>query len=1054
MIALLTRRARAQWPLLVCLLVVLTLGATLLGTCALLVTRTSDRTIEVAASRISPAESEVTAYTVTISAANARSVATDTRRLVTSSIAPFTGTTATRASSEVRSLPAASDERRGLLSEVYLSGVDGLPSKAGLTAGRWPNPATNDARGKAPLEAVLFGNTARLLGLRVGSRVHIGPEVGTGSTRPLDVIVVGLVRPLPDAGWDRDPLRGAGYDPDPVDTGGAQDVNAYGPFLVDLDSLLSSGSNLDRLEVTAHPDLTAPTSRELDDLTDSILGADRRLAGTLGDRVHIERVSSSIPPALLAARSQQQLIASSVLSLALIGILPTALALTLAGRLAIGVRTDESALFTALGISRVQFALLAVIEAATLALLAAACAVPASSALHSALTHLQPLSGAGLASRPVLAVAQVLAVAGGVLALAALHVGLAVRTTAGAGDPRRRREFLTRSGADLLLVALAAVGWWQLRAQPTAAGSRADTVRVLAPTLLLVGGTALTLRLLPPVLRQAEGLAQRARGLVLPLAAFQAARRPRAYAAGPLIGLACAAATFGTAFTATWSLSQHDQADMAVGTDLAITLGAPPAAGQSAAINAATGGTVSPATRQNIVVGQWLGAAGDAPRLVAFDTRQASALVRGRVEGGDSWRAVVKPLAPTATVTGPLLPRGVTPTVTGTATGSDSLVVTPQLLLQDDTGVRTTCTGPPVTLDGRAHPVPDCAPVAGLRLVAVALPVTGHPEDPYTDMVVTLNLPGAEASPAAWTARAAAPQAEQIVSPTVEASAERLRFTATVQFSDPADLTRVLIATTIADPGAVPIVVSRRFAADVNAHPGSKLSLAVGSTPVDAVVTKIVPTIPAAPGAAAVLADLDALSRAFVLHGDLDPPVTEWWIGNPRADATAGLSDLHLGKITSRTAEVDRLIGSPLRAPLPAVLQALVVAAAVLLLGGVVLHTAYDVSLRALEVARLRGLGMSRRDIRATLLAEHGAVLLPLLVAGAVVGGVGSRIVAPLLIRSDVGAAPVPAAAARWPWAAESALLCLLIVGSALAITAVVTIQTRRADAAHLRISS
>jgi hypothetical protein len=97
---------------------------------------------------------------------------------------------------------------------------------------------------------------------------------------------------------------------------------------------------------------------------------------------------------------------------------------------------------------------------------------------------------------------------------------------------------------------------------------------------------------------------------------------------------------------------------------------------------------------------------------------------------------------------------------------------------------------------------------------------------------------------------------------------------------------------------------------------------------------------------------------------------------------------------------------------------------------------------------------MSRRDMRATLLAEHAAVLVPLLVAGAVVGAAGSRVVAPLLIRSDIGAAPVPAVTVVWPWAAESALLGLLVAGSALAIAAVVTIQTRRADAAHLRITS
>jgi FtsX-like permease family len=114
----------------------------------------------------------------------------------------------------------------------------------------------------------------------------------------------------------------------------------------------------------------------------------------------------------------------------------------------------------------------------------------------------------------------------------------------------------------------------------------------------------------------------------------------------------------------------------------------------------------------------------------------------------------------------------------------------------------------------------------------------------------------------------------------------------------------------------------------------------------------------------------------------------------------------------------------------------------------------YDVQLRALEVARLRGLGMSRRGIWAALLGEHAAVLLPLLVAGAVVGAVATWVVAPLLIRSDTGAAPVPPAVADWPWGAESVLFGLLVAGSGLAVAAVVTVQARRADAAHLRVAS
>ncbi|MEV6850502.1 FtsX-like permease family protein [Actinoplanes sp. NPDC051411] len=1054
MIGLLFRRARAQWPLLVSLLAVLTIGATLLGACTLLVTRTSQRAAEVAAARAGADDTEVTAYTGTIGAADVRSVAADTRTVLTASVQPFAATTSTRASSEMRRLPAQSDELNGLLSEGYLSGFDGLAASATLLAGRWPRSTADGAAPGAPLEAVLFDNTARLLGLKVGSHEHLGTELGRFNAPELDVTVVGIVHPLPDAGWDRDVLGGAGFDPSPEDSAYAKTVNAYGPFLVTLDDLLASRSDLARLEVTAHPDLSAPAESDLDRLTGAVLGADRKLAGTLADRVQVERVASPLPQTLLATRDQQELTAGEVLALALIGVLLTAIALALAGRLTTGVRAEESALFTALGTSRGQFASVSAVEAAVLAGLAAVLAVPASSVLHALLTHLAPLKGAGLAARPAVTLPQLLAVAGGALALALLHVALAVRPAADSGDRRTRRELLARSGADVLLVALAGVGWWQLRSQPAAAGSRADAVRVLAPALLLIAGTALTLRLLPPALRLAERLAGRSRGTVLPLAAFQAARRPQAYAAGLLIGLACAAATFGTAFAATWDTSQHDQADLAVGTDLAITLDAPPVTGQSTAVAAATGGTLSPVAAHNIAVGQWLGGEGDAPYLVALDTRKAPALLRGRVD--TSWARVAGPLAPPAPVPGPALPKGAAPTFSGRAAGGASLTVTPRLLLQDADGLRTPCSGPPVPLDGRRHAVPGCAPVDGLRLVAVALPVTGDASwnSPASSIDVTMTLPAGSTSPARWSAQAASPEAGQLTRPTAEATGPTLRMTASVQFQELTDSSRVLVATTFPDPGPVPVAVSAAFARDVNAHPGSKLSLTFSTTPVAAVVTEVVPAVPSAPGAAAALADVDTLSRALVTHGQFDSPVTGWWAGNPRGDATAKIAGLHLGKATTRTAETARLTGSPARASLPAVLRVLVAAAILLLLGGVVLHVACDVQLRALEVARLRGLGMSRRDIRAALLGEHTAVLLPLLVAGAAVGALATWVVAPLLIRSDTGAAPVPRALAEWPWPAESALIGLLVAGSALAVLAVVTVQARRADAAHLRVAS
>jgi predicted lysophospholipase L1 biosynthesis ABC-type transport system permease subunit len=166
------------------------------------------------------------------------------------------------------------------------------------------------------------------------------------------------------------------------------------------------------------------------------------------------------------------------------------------------------------------------------------------------------------------------------------------------------------------------------------------------------------------------------------------------------------------------------------------------------------------------------------------------------------------------------------------------------------------------------------------------------------------------------------------------------------------------------------------------------------------------------------------------------------------------VADLRLGSVTTRASETARLTGGPLRAGLPAVLRLLVPAAVLLMIAGIVLHVTFDLRARAVEEARLRGLGMTRREIRAVLLGQHVGILVPLLAAGAVVGALATRLVAPLLVRSDTGAAPVPEVLSVWPWAAEAALLTGLLAGCALAVSAVVVVQARLADAAHLRVAS
>ncbi|SCF28168.1 permease [Micromonospora chokoriensis] len=1054
MLRLVSRRARAQWPLLAALLGVVTIGATLLGTCTLLVTRTAERALEVALARAAPAAVDVTVYTGTVEGPNVSSVAADTRTAVASVLAPFPVTTTARASTVLRALPPTLAPGTTVGAQAYLSGLDDLPTRAELVTGHWP---------RQPGDAVLLESTAHLLDLTPGRRVRLGAELAHPPVPALDVTVVGVVRPLPGRGWDRDPLAAAGSAIGYRDGRFMQPVNAYGPFLVDLADLVTTGATVDRMEVTAHPDLSHNNRRDLEAVAGAVDNADRRLAGALGDRVQLARVASELPLTLRAADDQRRVTAAVVLAVAVLGGVLAATALVLAGRLTAGLRADETALRSALGTSRRQLAATATLEAGLVATVAAALAIPASSALHAGLTHLPPLDAVGLTVRPTVIGAQVLAVVGGALTLAAVLTVLAIRQAPAAGDRRTRRELLARSGADLMLALFAAVGWWQLYAQPAAASPRADAVRVLAPALLLTAGAALALRVVLPALRGVDRLAYRARGLALPLAVAEAARRPQAVAAGLLVGLACAAGTFGLAFDDTWHQSQRDQAAVSVGTDLALTLTTTPVAGDGAVVSAATAGVVSPVLNRGTSVGQWLGTAGDAPRLVAVDTTRADGLLRGRLDSDSGWADVGAALAPRTRAAGLAVPTDAPLVLSGTTTGGTPLAVTPRLLLQDATGLRTSCTGPAVPLDGREIRLPACATADGLRLVAVALPVTAEPVGGRVAVAVTLTVPPAGSAAGStdgpgWTATSAPPVPGKVTDPTALVSATptgtTLRMAATVDLGGAEDAARTLVASAFPDPGRVPVAVSERFADEVGAGRGSQLSVTVGITPVPVVVAEVVPTVPSAPGAVAVLADLDTLSRARVVTGDLTFPVDAWWVGHPAGPGAAErAAALHLGTVATREAETARLRSGPLQAGLPAALRLVVPAAALLLLAGVVLHVTCDLQVRAVEVARLRGLGMSRRGIRAVLLGQHAGVLLPLLAAGAAVGALATAAVAPLLVRSDTGAAPVPAAQPHWPWSAEAALLALLLAGCLLAVAVVVTVQVRRADAAHLRVA-
>jgi hypothetical protein len=213
----------------------------------------------------------------------------------------------------------------------------------------------------------------------------------------------------------------------------------------------------------------------------------------------------------------------------------------------------------------------------------------------------------------------------------------------------------------------------------------------------------------------------------------------------------------------------------------------------------------------------------------------------------------------------------------------------------------------------------------------------------------------------------------------------------------------------------------------------------------------VVPAVPSAPGQVAVLADADTLSRALIDAGRLDPVVDAWWVARPTPDTVAALQALELGDVAVRQDVAEQLAQGPLRVTVPTTLLTLVAIAVVMLLAAVGLVLSAERQRRSAEVVRLRALGLSRRDARRLLLAEHLAFFVPLVLVGTLVGVAAALSLGPHLIRSDLGAAPVPRAVVAWSWTAELLLVGGLLLATVAVTAALTALHVRRSDPAQLR---
>ncbi|CAL9461938.1 hypothetical protein SUDANB176_02659 [Streptomyces sp. enrichment culture] len=941
-----------------------------------------------------------------------------------------------------------------------------------ITEGRMPRAAAG-----ATIEAALPETAARRLGLEPGARFTLTDRLDGPAAK---VRITGLYRPVDTAApyWRLDDLKGRGT----VEL----HFTTYGPLLAHPSVLTGDRVSAGASGWLASADFSAVDAGRIDALREAVrrgtaaLPEEEALGGTATATSALPAVLDRVERSLLVSRSTLLII---VLQLALLA----GCALFLVARLLSAERVAETRLLRARGASRVRVAGLAALEALLLAVPAAACAP----LLAGPLTGV--LAGRGAPARIGLELdASVGSVAGrgavwlvvaGVAVGCALAVTVPALTSSFTAGRARPLPGVVRAGADVGLLVVAAVAYWQLSRRPSDAVGRdlgVDPLLVAAPALALLAGTVLTLRLLPPVARLAERGAAAGRGLPGALAGWQLSRRPMR-GTGPvlLLVLAVALGMLAIGQGSSWERSQDDQADFRAGAPVRVLASGESGFGRSQAYAAVPGvRRTAPAVRTTVQL-----SAGRTATVLALDTAHGAdtALVRPDLASSAPVRTWAADLAPKDRAAGVRVPAG-----------TDRLALTARLRGADpDTTVDVTATledshGVPYRLslgrlpaDGRPHPLaldlgataeapPGALTLTGFRL-DLYQPV-GHAEDHRLTLV---SLTAADADgrdralplPDAWKLSARADNtsasADGDTGPTRPRTAPG--DPATITYGTgylPRDLSwrpsALTVRLQVPQPAApeVTALATDRYLDSTGARPGQRVDVRIGDSAVPVRIVRTVRELPSAPtGGAddggALLLDLRAVNRGLQARGGEGVPPTEWWLATAPgasarvAEALRGRPDVDPSQVVVRDEIAEELREDPFGAGPGAAFGAAVLAAAALAAVGFAVGAAGSLRERSAEFAVLRALGASRRRLARVVIVEHGVLVGLALAVGVLLGAVLARAVIPLIMLTAEAARPVPEVLVELPAGRVAALLAAV---SAVPLLVTAVLALRRAD--------
>ncbi|MFC1408061.1 ABC transporter permease [Streptacidiphilus sp. N1-12] len=640
---------------------------------------------------------------------------------------------------------------------------------------------------------------------------------------------------------------------------------------------------------------------------------------------------------------------------------------------------------------------------------------------------------------------------------------LRLRTARGA-----RAAAAQRMGADLALLAVAGLGYLELRRHRSIVASNAggglsvDPVLVLVP--VLAGGAAalLLLRLLPLTSRLLDLFGRRSRGLVLPLAGWQLSRRS-ARNAGPVVLMCLAVSVSALATTALACLDglAADQAAFSVGADVRTDptgSGSYPVPVLRSAYAALPGVTsVAPVTETTANV-----------------PGGATESVVGTI-GGPA------PATPDPAAFGAVLPGRPTALLLDETLRSDGSTAAPslELTVQDASGLVSTVSTLLPAADGARHTVrvPLDLSFSGGHTRSYPLAVTAITVLPQPDVhparldlalhrigSATGTATGAGASDVSWASALAANQSwadhtDDAASATAGACKGSL--TGSYNYGTPgvctlatggADLLRTSISTgfrgTPADGGAFPgmdaVDTQPNGHLDFVAVPSGKPAplpvradalalrdshLSVGSTTTldlgtgSGVPARIVGELDSLPGLGRgqghLVADQRQLASIMTVTGAQQQDPAFWWLTSRDSAGTAAAvaGQPALGSAQTKAQVAAGLRSDPFRSGLRKVLELSRILAPCFAVVGFTVHAVISSRERRREFALLRAMGIRSRTLSTLLGAEQLSIALFAVVPGALMGTALAAAVLPLITVDDSGQAPYPPLRVVLPWA-------------------------------------